>query len=269
MEAFLKHVMIENAGIYTLVGSKPITEFAIIPIIDEKEKQELYNAQTDLFKKHISFEKFKPTKEDGKKLWRDWKKVENEYLGEQFRFVEDANWKGGIFINIRAVLMILDKYYEDFSKVTGQSFEPDKAVYWVGDHSQSFWRKVQKNHYLMGLLFGFGEKNAKLFQQESKKMAWFPLRRGTDSPIGSGKGAYDLTIEDLEIPHFIVFQPIDEQEEKYKNERDKCIQLYRDQDFFELTVGYLKGQQSKKEQKELSAEAKELLRQHWNYNSNL
>ena len=57
VEKFLKHVMIEDEAIYTLIGSKPMTSFSIFPVIDEEEKQVMYEVQTELFKKHISLSK--------------------------------------------------------------------------------------------------------------------------------------------------------------------------------------------------------------------
>ena len=113
------------------------------------------------------------------------------------------------------------------------------------------------------------KKNAKLFQWESDKKIHYPLRRRADPSIstGTGKGAHELTIEDLAIPAFVVYEPIDEQEEKYRTEREKCYQIYKNQDFCELTVGFLKGIQPKKEEKTLSKEAQELIRQCMGYNS--
>jgi len=269
-EKFLKHLMVENIGIYTLVGSKPMTSFSVVPVIDITEKKLIYDSKTAQFKQHISFEKFKLTKADCNKLWEDWREVEDQYLGRQFRIVENDKTGGGIFINIPATTLVFDKWHEDFARITGLTFDPIEAAYCIGDESSRFWQKVQGNHYLLGLLLGFGEQNAKLFQWEEEKKMHYPLRRGTSIlPGHTGKAAHELDIQDLDVPGFIVYQVIDEQLEKYKIEREKCIELYKGRDFFELTTQLLKGIPPKAEVRELSDESKLLIKEWVGYNSTI
>lgn len=267
IEKFLKHVMIEEYGVYTLLGSKPMTTFALIPIIDEVEKREIYESMNAQFKKSIPFEKFKPIPADNRKLWNDWRMVEKKYLGEQFVFIEDESWGGGLFINIPAVIYILEKYYDDFSKITCQAFDPMKAVHEIGLSSSSFWSEIKKSHYLLGLLLGFGEKNAKYFQWENEGKIKHMYRHSSCDFIGlTGKAPQDLSIEDLDIPAFIVYQPVDEQVEKFRLEREKFLQIYKDQDFAELTMQFLKGiKPSSSKKRELSENAEKLIQKRfWN-----
>lgn len=240
IEKFLKHVMIENRAVYTLLGSKPMTAFPISPFIDEEEKQAMYNAQTDKFKKYISLKKFTPSKLDCRQLWEDWKKVENKYLGKQFLFVEFEKWEAGIFVNIPAAAFVFKKYYEEFAKITGQKFDPYTAAYKIGNSSDLFWGKVEKNHYLLGLLLGFGEKNSQYFQWESEKGVVY-LRTVAVNDQAPDKNPRTLNIEDLNIPTFITYSLIDDQIEKNKTEREKIIKLYKDKDFTEFTLRILKG----------------------------
>lgn len=241
VENFLKYVMIKNHGLFTLLGSKPMTAFYFYPAPNEQEKRIIYEAQSEQLKKQISFEKFHPNRDDCKQVWKDWKAIEKKYLGKQFLFVEDEELEHGIFINIQTVTFILDKYYEEFSKVVQQPFNPDKAVYLIGNSSESFWQKIKKSDYLMGLLFGFGEKNAQYFQWEKEGKAHYFFRRYSENFCNQEKKKKEMSVEDLDIPEFIAYQTVDEQEERYKLEREKCIQLYKNQDFVELTVRLLKG----------------------------
>ena len=268
VELFLKHVLIEERGIYTLLGSKPMSAFTYIPIIDEREKRELYSMQTKQFRKHISFAKFRPTREDARKLWNDWKKVEQKYLGDQFLIQEDEDFGGGFLMNILSVTYILKKYYKDFEKIVKEPFDPAKVVYRIGDGLDPLWKKIKKNHYLLGLLFGFGEKNARYFNWEQKKKIHYPQRRSSCfSPAGSGLPAHELTIEDLDLPTFVSYQVIDEQVERYRMERNRCIELFKGKDFCEFAVSILKGNPPLPPKKELSEEAIRLIREKSGYNS--
>lgn len=262
VEKFLKHLMIEERGLYTLLGSKPMTLFALVPIIDEVEKREIYASKTEQFRHYIPFEKFELEREDCRKLWNDWKAVQEQLLCKQFRIVEDDRTGGGVFINVPATIFILDKWKEDFSKITGITFNPFEAVYLIGDKTSPFWQKVQRNHYLMGLLLGYGERNAKSFQWEQEKKLQYPMRKGTSiSPAHTGKPARELTLEDLDVPVFIIYQAIDERLEQFKLAREKGIELYKGKDFYELTVDLLKGIPLKEKERELSQESKMLLEQ--------
>lgn len=254
--------MIENKGLYTLVGAKPMVGFSLVPIIDEVEKREIYNAKSDQFKKCIPFEKFQLSRDDCRKLWNDWKLVQDQYLGQQFLIIEDENWDEGIFINVPAVTYVLDKWQEDFEAITGIIFNPFEMVHLIGNKQSKFWQKVQKNHYLLGLLFGFGEQSSKHFQWEKERKMQYPLRRGTSIlPGHTGKAVHQLTLEDLDIPAFVIYQVIDERLEKYRAERRRCIELYEQQDFYELTTSFLKGIPPKGDERHLSDESKDLIRQ--------
>lgn len=238
--------MIECGAIYTLIGSKPIVAFHLIPVMDENEKREIYLSKTDQFRQHISYEKFQPCRDDYRYLWNEWTKIQDKYLGCQFLLREDEDWNEAVFVNIPSAQYILTKYYDDFVKHTKMSYIPEEAVRLLGEDSASFWKKVKKSHYLLGLLMGYGEKNSYHFEWESKNKTRLPSRKGTSSGH-SGKSLSNLSIQDLTLPTFITYQPIDEKKEQYKLERERCIEIYSQGDFVELTVGFLQGIQPERE----------------------
>lgn len=213
--------------------------FPLAPFIDEEEKQAIYSLQSEKLKNHISLKKFSPSRLDCKQLWRDWKKVEKKCLGKQFLFVEYEKWENGIFINIPAAAYVFKKYYNEFVKVVGQQFDPYTAVYKIGNSADPFWNAVEKNHYLMGLLLGFGEKNSQFFQWESDKGLQYQ-RSASVFDLGTDKNPQVLNITDLTIPPFATYGLIDDQVERYKEEREKIIQFYKGKEFTEHTLRILK-----------------------------
>lgn len=265
-EKFLKYLLIEEYGLYTLLGSKPMIIFGVVPILDEHEKRILHSTQIPLFREKIPLKKYRPTAEDSRMLWNDWKEVESHYLGDEFRIIEDETNHVAVFMKIPAVIFILDKYYDDFSKITEQSYTPSEAVYSIGNGNDPFWNKIKKNHYLFGLLLGFGEKNSRLFQLERDQKKLYPFRTSS-SPRLMAKGAHELTVEDLRLPVFITYQAVDHQVEQFKLERQKFIEMYQGRDFFELTADLLKGKNPTIKKPELSLEEKKLIKEWSSYNS--
>ncbi len=84
---------------------------------------------------------------------------------------------------------------------------------------------------------------------------------------GSGLPVHELTIEDLDLPALVSYQVIDEQVEKYRMERNRCIEFFQGKDFCDLSVRILKGTPPQPPKKELSEEAIRLIREKSGYNS--
>lgn len=269
VELFLKHILIEDTGIYTLVGSKPITSFKSVPIFGVEEKKQLYLMQSENLRKYLSFEKYQPSKEDALKLWGKWKEVQGKYIGPQFMIKEDPSFGGGFFINVLTTTYIVNKHYEEFKKVLGSDFEPEFLVSQIGDGKDPAWKKIKRSHYLLGLLFGFGEKNANYFEWEQQKKILYPQRKSTSFfPAGSGIPARELTIQDLDIPSYISYQIIDEQADIYRSERNRCIELFEGKDFCDLAVAILSGHPPKPPKKTYSMQAQKLMLENLGYNCN-
>ena len=124
----------------------------------KKEKMVLYDLQSNLVIKNVSSEKFRPSVLDVKSLWEILEVFQNDYLGSMFILTKDESWGSGLFINVPLATKILEEFYEDFSSFTGCSFAPKTAVYLLGNETNVFWQKIKNNHYLIGLLLGFGRK---------------------------------------------------------------------------------------------------------------
>lgn len=269
VEKFLRHTMIQDYGFYTLLGTKPMTAMNPIPVLDEDEKKDLLNELTEKHEKHISPKKYRPFKKEALQLWYAWEKVQSKYISEQFFFKFDPEWDSVFFVNIPTVTFIMDKYYEEFSEVFGKNFDPLEAVHLIGEIKEPQWKKLKKNHYLLGLLFGFGEVNANFFAREMDTKS-HPLRRFSIKISGPiAKSIQILSVKDLDIPGFISYHLYDPVEEHFKKEREKIIALYEGRDFLELTLSYLGGNPPRPTRKKLSKEEEKLFRENIGYNSRI
>ncbi|NGX60200.1 MAG: hypothetical protein KR126chlam3_01369 [Chlamydiae bacterium] len=249
VDDFLRHIAISELGVYTILGSKPISWFHIPQVQPEDELRKRYEAMPNDFRKKISFEKYNTNKQIEKlgEICKKWMKIQHKYVGEHFAIQFDEEMRSGILVNIPLATYALRKYYQDFSSVFGSDFDQAVFAKEIGNYSSEFWKTIKKNHYLMGLLFGFGEKNSKFFQWEQEKSISFPFRVASyNSPWLKkrrfSKFAVEEKIENLSIPQFIVYQPVDEAVEKYLLEKERIIQIYKNRDFAETTVAFLKGE---------------------------
>jgi len=267
VEKFLRHALIRECGFYTLLGTKPVTAIILVPMIDEDEKRELIKEESEEFQKNVSLKNYRPSKEQAKKLWHDWEKVQSKYVSKQFFFRFDEGWGGGVFVNIPSVMFVMDKYRNEFSEVFGKDFDLHDAVHVIGNAEEPSWQKIKNNHCLLGLLFGFGEVNSKLFAMEQDGQR-HPLRRPSLELVGIvARGAQTLEVNELDIPGFISYHLYDPVEEHFKQERQKIIALYEGKDFLKLTLSYLGGNPPKQERKKLSKEEEKLFRENVGYNS--
>ncbi len=243
IEKFLRYAMITQSGVYTLVGAKPVTEFSNLTIEPSQERLlKIYERLSQRARDRDSFEEVSYHFKEEYELWVAWSKVKDEYMGENFRFFADPYRKDNVvFANLAAVALVLDQYYEDFRGVYGQDFEPTEMVYSIDSADSEFWKACFSDHYLSGLLYGFGQSNSKLFAWEWEK------KKPGKARVGSYNGPIEVNNPDvtqLSPPSFIVYSPLDEKVLFYRNMREKIIELYEGKDFKELTLKLLSDSES-------------------------
>ncbi len=243
VDRFLRYITIDEEGLYTILGSKPITEFRVPQVQSEHERRTLYNAMPEEFRDKILFLNFNNDTEI-RTLWEKWIKIQAKYIGKHFNVILDEKMSVGFLVNIPLVIYILREHYSDFSEVLNAEFDPYVSAWEIGQTNSNFWNTIKKDHYLMGLLFGFGEKNAKFFQWEMDRSISFPFRISSgDLPfVGKKSFARYGKVKNLAIPQFVIYQPTDEFVEKYLHEKSRIIQLYKGKDFAETTISYLRGE---------------------------
>ena len=266
---FLENMMIREDGLFTLLGSKPMTQFDITGTLSETEeelKQEYEEAKAFLEKckqdpEHfhsdvMTIPEYKEFREkclkykhalrfhQHKKLWENWLHEKGCISNQIYKLTSRED--NGLFINIPNAIYILEKYYADFSEITGFKFDVNTILDSIDDNASTFWNMVFKNHYLFGLIMGYGQKNSYLFdwvQQNSLSLNAISLCRFKElSRLNQHINVtrkLNVTVHDLEIPYFASFDIDNEDVERYSREREKIIHFLKDKELIPFILNQL------------------------------
>jgi hypothetical protein len=255
---FLENVMIREAGLYVLMGSKPMSTFEIdagFPETEEEKKRyyrDYLRAQNSASKQSLmSYEQFSKQCDNSlhfhyKHLWETWQAKMLQEVGPCYLFVARKNpygerRKSGLFINVPHTLLTLKKYYQEFVEMNGAPFDPQQVLNEISDENSSFWEKAFHSNYTQGLLLGYGRKNAFAFswQVENNIMASaLPL-------LNEPTFKQDIAISDLQLPSVQVFSLGDEILETYKRERSQILDELKNKDFEAAVMQWLQKGRSK------------------------
>lgn len=229
LQRVFQYVMLEEGGIYTLCGDKPITCFTI----GENPKA------NGIPMSHLSL-----------KDWNTYEQVGKRYNSNRFLFVKIPHpvpvpgvgpFEDGYFVNIPETATVLQEHYSLFRERVGFDFDPMVQVYDIQNPSSVFWNKTLKNKFLLGILLGFGKKNAYLFEEWAKATKQQGDLAGKISALSTGFSdtlSTNRTIRELSLPIFRTF-PTEENEqflEKYRKQKQKIEEIYRGHDFVEMTL---------------------------------
>ena len=230
IDDFIMHAMIRNYSLYTLFGFKPITAIHVPDVLTEEERKRAYDNLPDWKKKEIPYNKFLVSQIDTKTQWIAFKKKIEQLNIKEYFFVEyDKEYDAVLFVHKPSLLYILIKYHDQFKKELNEEFDPLEKIEELKSGGSKFWDKIfkNKNHYLMGLIFGFGEKNSRFFQLEQDKT--ISIKRVNHVPIKEIKTLMKdkLCIENLCLPMFISYLLEDEMLEDYRKKRETIIKYMK------------------------------------------
>lgn len=261
---FLEHVMIREKGLFTLLGSKPMTEFDVTNgtgLTEEEMFQDFEKAKSYWVHDHNEEATMPATYEDFLKYWRAlfylnnkkhwliWKEQQVQYLGKRYLMVERptpfGDGKMGLFVNVPLTTYLLHKHQKEFETTLGFSFDPETILNEIIDPDSVFWTRSFQSHYLFGLLMGYGDQNAFLFSWHQKAFPHSPLGAYFDHiPSAEPSTGYvfkkKVSVQDLSLPLFGTFTIYDETREQYRNERKKILEFYIHKDFAQTTLSLLK-----------------------------
>lgn len=256
---FLENVMIREGGMFTLVGSKPMTIFKVeneIPSSNQEllaQYEEAITIDTNLQEK-LSFEDYKASISYLQKLkhlryenlWSVWSKsypgTKNEKYIFATRRASFGEGKIGVFANVPLIIYALTVHKKLFEDSLLISFDPHEIVWELAQENSRFWDRVFGHHFLLGILLGYGEKNAFIYNWEQNNQ----LKKYSRILMTNQSSNYPkkllkehISVSDLLIPQFFsycIYEPI---VEKYQQERNNIIKNFSKKHFCSAVLDLL------------------------------
>lgn len=243
MEDLFIGLMLQNRGIYTLCGSKPITCITLDYYTDE-EIQAYYDNMTEEERKTAIYVEDYQLAEN----WGKWEKIRDHFPMKKYLLYKkndshDPKCAHVYFVDPLKVAQTMLENYAVFRDAAGFDFNPLKETQQF-EKGSLFWNSVKNNPAVSGLLYGYGVKNSLLFYWKNwgmeEQCSAFPDcgEPYVSDNLSDGKS----TIENLTLPAFISFFEKDEVIEKYQKEREVIRSEYQGKNFLEYTLQKLTSQ---------------------------
>jgi hypothetical protein len=252
LREFFQALLFEDPGAYVLYGTKPMSWSIPSQPLSASEQAELkiwYEALPEEEKtKYIVRENVYDFHGD----FQRWKKIMHRFPITQYLFgTFPSHYSEGrdslFFVNIEQMVRTLLKNYSDFRRVLGFDFDPLQAVFEIENRDSPFWKGVTHNHFLLGILLGFGKDNAyfyecmREFDQKQSKMGDFirslPARVYEERDL-----PFQSNLQNFVLPIFASYglYPNDKQLfEQYKKEQKQIKALYRGRDEVDVALEWL------------------------------
>ncbi|MBX9744325.1 MAG: hypothetical protein K2X08_03840 [Chlamydiales bacterium] len=164
--------------------------------------------------------------------WKTWCKYIEESKFRNYLFITrsspfDASYLIYALINIKTFKELFLKYEHNFKKID-PSITFDRALEELDQPDSVFWNSVFKDHYLCGLLYGYGESNAKHFTET------------IISHKNPQNFSENLPDELIKLPIYALSE-IDTQTTHYKNEKKRIEKIYQGKDSIQVTLNQLRN----------------------------
>jgi hypothetical protein len=236
MNTFFTGLMLQQRGIYTLCGSKPMTCIPLHYHSDE-EVQAYYDQMTEEEKKTAIYVEDYQLAQN----WEKWEQVRARFPIHRFFLFkvksDDPNFADVYFVDPTKVMRAISENYRIFKDVAGFDFNPEQEAFLI-EKGSPFWEKVHHHPVTTGILFGFGTNNSLKFYQKywntdgqikycAENFDCYPSDNLTDGAS---------TLNNLTLPAFMSFFKEDEVILKYKKEREAIREEYKGKDFLDYTL---------------------------------
>ncbi len=180
LEKFFRYFMLHETAIYTLAGSKPLTEMILcyqdIPeeqLREEKREDYLYFLLNRSNEKDVKFyKKLSPLEKEEKallindkdfiynieELWEKWEKIQHRFsIKKRFLLLKQErpreDWKeifpnytaiyDILFVDVLKTALVIQENYELFRKAVGYDFDPFEVVFELENKHSNFWGKLE------------------------------------------------------------------------------------------------------------------------------
>ncbi|NGX45255.1 MAG: hypothetical protein K940chlam2_00400 [Chlamydiae bacterium] len=249
IEKFIKDFFLTESTIYTLFGSKPMSE---IPLCCAA-KGDWLSGYSKLIQNYPEEKKQKALSElesyiDDYDLpinWNRWVNWSSKNLDRSFLFSKRTTDSKDLFsiyvVNVQETAWILQKHYSLISRELDMEFEPLQAVLEFEDLDSLFWQKVFNSHFVQGILHGYGKRNSYFFDRKIllQEKNTFDLYT---HPIF--KSALDIKDKkkDLPLPRFRSFSSDlsqDPAHQKYQREKQQIRKTLKEKNKFDLVLKQL------------------------------
>lgn len=218
VQAFIKQFFLEGGAAHTLFGEKPMTDILIFCgtqediCLDGLSKETLENLT---YEEDFTFDH-----------WAAWCKFLKQTKFKNYIFITKQSRFDPLYliyglVNIEQFKKVFSKYEQDFKKIDS-SITFSRAMRELEQADSSFWDAVFNDHYLRGLLYGYGETNARHFS-EIISMNQTPAKFSARVTEGT-----------VQLPTYAV-AGVDAQEEFYKKQKETIEKIYKNQDLIEVT----------------------------------
>lgn len=226
MEKFFKDVMLEENGIFTLLGTKPITAIPLYLYTDEELK-----AYYDQLSAEEQDELLEVVDYNVPRNWEEWEKIQSRFPIRNYLFfkkIDILNPRVPViyFVNIQKTTALIQEHYALFRNEMGFDFDPVMVVLEF-EKGSPFWDKVLNHSVLQGLLYGFGKENAFAFKHAEK---------GSQHHFSDAHRMGKASLHDFPIPIFASFSEKDDVIDKYIVEREEIRRKYKGNDFLNFTL---------------------------------
>ncbi|MES2345835.1 MAG: hypothetical protein V4494_07860 [Chlamydiota bacterium] len=217
-EKFLGEFLFQEGGCFTLLGDKPITSMLIFQ--GEPKDCCLENLSEEALQT-LKFVDYKTAEH-----FASWKNFSNNLTFDNFFFVElsapnDPSTTFLFFVNICETKKVFDTHMDLFLAKTEIS-EWENLLSELKKPNTTLWQALFKDHYLAGLLYGFGQQNAQMFCNK-------------DSQMISEEFTEVASKEHFPIPVYAASEN-DEMTRKYKNQREAIKKVYQEGSVLEVTL---------------------------------
>ena len=243
MQKFFHDLLFVEGGIYTLWGSKPMTEIVLVHYTEEEVEAILKGAPEEETRNCYVNDCY-----DLPENWEKWEGIKNrfpikKYLLFRSHFDADEKISFVYFVDILKTATVIQSNYALFQKAVGFDFHPFEAVLSMPDNTSVFWQKVRESKespLLWGVLFGYGEINASAFhwkyfdcpQSCKKNIEAYSFQFSNPPP----KGQTRLSSDNFILPSFASFTNEDQVIKRYEKERKKIKKTYKGKDLLQLTL---------------------------------
>ncbi len=199
LEKFFRYWMLRETAIYTLIGSKPLTEFYLFYYDNseeqKKDRENLYFLLNQNNKKDMEFYESLSSIEKQEKaylisekdfihniedLWGKWERIQHRFpLKKRFLLIKKErpkdHWKDVFptcravydifFVDILKTALVIQEHYGLFKQAVGFDFDPIEIVFQLEKEHSRFWdiiggKDAWKYSPLWGILYGFGKENS-------------------------------------------------------------------------------------------------------------